>query len=101
MRTIFVDTFYWIAYINPHDQWHLKAREVKSTLGTVRLITTEAVFIELLNYFCSYGSAMRQTVARIVREILEDPEVETLPQTRESFLAAWRFTKHGSIRGTA
>lgn len=87
MRSIFVDTFFWIAYINPRDQWHLKAKEVRRALGTVRLITTEAVLIEVLNYFCSYGSAMRHTVARIVREILEDPDVETISQSHESFLA--------------
>jgi predicted nucleic acid-binding protein len=87
MRSIFVDTFFWIAYINPRDQWHLKAKEVRRALGTVRLITTEEVLIEVLNYFCSSGSTMRQTVARIVRQILKDPEVETIPQTHESFLA--------------
>jgi len=87
MRSIFVDTFFWIAYINPRDHWHLKAKGVRRALGTVRLITTEEVLIEVLNYFCSYGSIMRQTVAKIVRQILEDPEVETLPQTHETFLA--------------
>jgi uncharacterized protein len=27
MKQLFADTFYWIASINPGDNWHSKARE--------------------------------------------------------------------------
>jgi hypothetical protein len=34
MKQIFADTFYWVALINPQDNWHQQAREV-ALLGSV------------------------------------------------------------------
>jgi predicted nucleic acid-binding protein len=49
MKTIFADTFYWIALINDRDNWHervvLKTRELKQ----IKIITTDEVCIEVLN----------------------------------------------------
>jgi predicted nucleic acid-binding protein len=72
VRTVFVDTFYWIAFINPRDQWHQKAVELSSSLKDTHLITTDAVLIELLNYFSGYGPEMRKAVTVIVRHIRDD-----------------------------
>jgi predicted nucleic acid-binding protein len=78
-RTVFVDTFYWIARINPRDQWHQKALALKSSLKNARLITSEAVLIELLNYFSDYGPEMREAVALIVRYIMDDSNAGVFP----------------------
>jgi uncharacterized protein len=75
MRMVFVDTFYWIARINPRDQWHQKAVELSSSLKDTLLITSEPVLIELLNYFSDYGPEMRRAVAQIVRQIMGDENV--------------------------
>jgi predicted nucleic acid-binding protein len=75
MRKVFVDTFYWIARINPRDQWYQKAVELSASLNDAEFITTEAVLIELLNYFSEYGPEMRKAVVRIVRQIVGDPTV--------------------------
>jgi predicted nucleic acid-binding protein len=87
VRAVFVDTFYWIARIDPHDQWHQRAKELSVSLAATPLLTTEAVLIELLNYFSAYGPEMRRAVAHIARRILHDPRVEVLAQPRESLLA--------------
>jgi predicted nucleic acid-binding protein len=79
VRTVFVDTFYWIARIDPHDQWHQKAKELSDSLHDTRLLTTRAVLVELLNYFSGYGPEMRQAVAQIVRRIDGDSQVEVTP----------------------
>ncbi|HJQ34641.1 MAG TPA: PIN domain-containing protein [Pyrinomonadaceae bacterium] len=71
MRKVFVDTFYWIARINPRDQWHQKAVELSASLDDAELITSETVLVELLNYFSEYGPEMRGAVARIVRQIID------------------------------
>jgi uncharacterized protein len=75
VRTVFVDTFYWIARINPRDRWHRKAVELSSSLKDTRLITSESVLIELLNYFSGYGPEMRLAVAQIVRKIMADENI--------------------------
>ncbi|HEX8633282.1 MAG TPA: PIN domain-containing protein [Pyrinomonadaceae bacterium] len=72
MSVVFADTFYWIARINPRDQWHQKATELSASLKNTYIITSEEVLIELLNYFSKYGPEMRQAVAAIVRHIIDD-----------------------------
>lgn len=79
MRTVFVDTFYWIARINPRDQWHQKATELTPSIKDARLVTSEAVLIELLNYFSEYGPEMRRAAALIVSRIVDDPSISVLP----------------------
>ncbi len=85
MRTIFVDTAYWVARSNRRDQCHQKAREISSQLGNARLLTTELVLVEYLNYFCEFGSEMRDRIAATVRNTLEDSDIQTVWQTQALF----------------
>lgn len=87
MKLIFVDTLYWVALANLRDQWHERAIELQKTVSNRRLITTEAVLIEFLNYFSFFGSFMRQTVAGITHDILDDPDIEVLPINSSLFLS--------------
>jgi uncharacterized protein len=87
MSLTFVDTLYFIASINPRDQWHQKALEVGATLKG-DLVTTEAVMIELLNFFCTYGPELRAKSAAVVYDSLELPGVQVIEQMRDSFLSA-------------
>ncbi|MGH8000604.1 MAG: type II toxin-antitoxin system VapC family toxin [Brasilonema sp.] len=88
MKTIFVDTLYWIAITNPKDQCYSRALEVQKHLQATQLVTTETVLIEYLNYFCGYSPRMRQTVASVARSILKNPNVEVVLHTHEVFLTA-------------
>lgn len=87
MRTLFVDTLYWIARSSPKDQWYQRTREVGILIRNTRLVTTEVVLIEFLNYFCSYGSQARVVTVEIVRKIFRNPTVEIVPLTQELFTA--------------
>ncbi|HZK80345.1 MAG TPA: PIN domain-containing protein [Humisphaera sp.] len=46
MRTVFADTFYFLALLSPSDQRHAKAVEFTSA-NAVRMITTDWVLTEL------------------------------------------------------
>lgn len=87
MRAAFVDTFYWVALANPRDQWHQRAMRVSGSLGQARLVTTDEVLVEFLTLLSSYGPEMRQTAVRLARSIFRDPNIQVLPQTRNSFLS--------------
>lgn len=87
MRTVFADTLYWVALLNPRDQWHSRTLEVRNQLRDTRLITTELVLIEFLNYFCSYGVQTRQLGADTVRAILRNRSLEVILHSHEMFLA--------------
>ena len=75
MRCIFADTFYWIALLNPRDQAHDLAVSVSKGLGAVRIVTTEEVLTELLNFFGSRGPHLRRAAAGLVERMQSDPMI--------------------------
>ena len=86
MRRLFVDTIYFVALINPNDQWREKAVQIKSEISDAKFITTEIVLIEVLNFLCEYGENLRRQVSLFVRDILEDADFEVVPHTESALL---------------
>lgn len=84
MTRAFADTVYWVARISPRDQWHATYRAVVG----LRLVTTDEVLDEVLAHFSAFGPAMRSRAAAIIRQILDHPDIEVVPQSRQSFLDA-------------
>jgi len=82
---VFADTHYWIAIINPHDQLHSRAVTVSQSLGTVQLVTTDDVLVEVLNFFAGYGALMRSNAAQAMHSILQNANVEMLSVERDDF----------------
>ena len=82
MSQAFADTVYWVARINPRDQWHATFQAV----GNLWLLTTDEVLDEVLAHFSAFGPAMRDRAAAIIRRILVHPDIEVVPQSRDSFL---------------
>ena len=91
MRAVFADTCYWIALLNPRDQTHDIAIRVSKGLTGYRIVTTEEVITELLNYFGVRGPYFRSAAAKLVERMQADPSIQILPQTREGFLAGFRL----------
>ena len=87
MRTVFADTGYWVALLNPHDQLHGKAKSVSASLGQTRIITSEMVLDELLASLSAPPA--RATVISAVNRILSNPNVEVVPQTSLQFREAF------------
>jgi predicted nucleic acid-binding protein len=87
-RTLFADTFYWIALISPRDAFHAAVSSFSRTLGSVRLVTTDEVLTEVLSHFAGLGPYWRAKVAALVHDVRSDPGVDVLPQTRADFDAA-------------
>jgi len=85
MKTVFADSHYWIAIVKPDDSWSKDAKTARSALGEVFLVTTDEVLTEFLTALSS-GKHMRKQAAKMVRTIMEDPNVRVIPQTRDSFL---------------
>ncbi len=82
---VFADTLYWVAVLNPKDQWHRQAIEMRKLLGNVKIVTTETILVEVLNYFSEYGALARQSAVDAVRTIIDDDEVEYFPHISENF----------------
>jgi len=90
MKKVFADTQYWIAIVKPGDSLAAAAKASRSSLGEVFIVTTDEVLIEFLSAL-SKGEHMRKQASRMVRAILENPNVRVMPQTRDSFLKGLTF----------
>lgn len=86
MRTVFADTFCWVALTNRRDPSHQKVKRLRQSLGTVRLVTTDEVLTEFLTYFSDFGPMMRAAAVQAVERLLNSPHIEVLPQSRSSFM---------------
>jgi predicted nucleic acid-binding protein len=53
----------------------------------VRLVTTDEVLVEFLTALAAGGEHSREQAARMVRALLAHPDVEVIPQSRESFVS--------------
>jgi uncharacterized protein len=99
MRTVFADALYWVALTNPHDQWHQQALAASRTLQRVRLVTTEEVLVEYLNFLASAGSHLRRKAREAVRRMAQNPNVEIIPQTHENFQAGLNLYEQRPDKG--
>ena len=86
MKTVFADTVYWVAVVRPGDPWKDAATRAKQLLGYVRLLTTDEVLTEFLTALSRCGENLRRQAARMVKAILENPNVKVIPQSRDTFL---------------
>lgn len=82
MKNIFVDTHYLVAIINRLDQWHSPAINIVNKLGNTKLIVTESVFIETLNYFAEFRSEVKLHAANSVEGFAINPDVEVIEQNK-------------------
>jgi predicted nucleic acid-binding protein len=87
MRTVFGDTLYWVALINPRDQWSGIVSAVSRALGLVQIFTTEEILVEVLASLAGAGAGVRRLAVQFVRDLRADPSVEIVPQTPQSFEA--------------
>ncbi|MTJ52816.1 type II toxin-antitoxin system VapC family toxin [Anabaena sp. UHCC 0253] len=87
MKSIFADTFYWVALINKSDSWHERVRSYSCNLSNIKIITTEEVLTETINFFASFPTPMRAAVSQLVVQIIADHNIQVIAQTHESFIA--------------
>lgn len=90
MNSVFADTGFWVAIINPKDRWHLQALDllVSLDLRQVRTYTSEMVMTELLNFFCKFSGAIRTQTAIKVQKVKQNPNMTVIPQNSMQFNSA-------------
>ena len=88
MNAVFADAGYFIANLDNRDPLHGRAKEVVARLGLLRIMTTQMVVAEVLNYVSRGGEHLRRLAVQTARSLESDPNVEILPQTDSQFRAA-------------
>ncbi|MCY4651673.1 MAG: PIN domain-containing protein [Dehalococcoidia bacterium] len=88
MRELFADAGYWIAVTYDDDELHPIARAITDELGDFRIVTTEMVLVELLNYASRLGPHTRKLASDLTQNIIYDENVDVVPQTSGQFREA-------------
>ncbi|MDQ6786631.1 MAG: PIN domain-containing protein [Acidobacteriota bacterium] len=91
MKEIFADTSHFVAVFHPSDQLHEKAVTVEKSLIETRIITTDFVLIEVLNYFSDFREYFKTRIARAVETIISKSEIQIVECSREEFLKGFEF----------
>ena len=87
MNVTFVDTLYFGALFNSRDEWHERVIAASKLIANTKLLTTEDVLVEVLNFFSEYGENARRGAVAQAEGILRRANIEVAPQTHETFIA--------------
>ncbi|MCY2950772.1 MAG: PIN domain-containing protein [Planctomycetota bacterium] len=82
MKTVFVDTLFYLALANGDDEYHDVAGEFERSFRG-RLITTEYVLVEVLDALT--GGDLRELGLAIVEAAIEDDATAVIPAGTELF----------------
>src|SRR5260221_5639590 len=85
MRSVFADTSYWIAILDPRDQLREQALTISDRLGSAIIVTSQMVLVELLNSFSATTPVLRHAAAELVERLRRKRGVVIRPQTPEQF----------------
>lgn len=96
MKTVFADTGYWIALLDPQDTLHSKAINLSITFTQVQIYTSEMVLTEILNHFSKRGNFLRYAAASFIESLQENPTITIAPQTDSIFQQALILYKQRS-----
>ena len=87
-KPIFVDTSYFLALPNSHDEFHERTSIMADQINS-RLITTEAVLTEIGNALAK--SQWRELAVDTLNDLRDDEDVEILSISSEVFSKALNF----------
>jgi predicted nucleic acid-binding protein len=99
MIKVFADAFYWIALANPADQWHTAAQRFDVENPAARLVTTEEVLTEFLNYYAEAGTRRRRIVGAMCEQVLLHPNIFVVPQSSASFSQGLQLYRQRDDKG--
>lgn len=91
MKTVFADTGYWIALLDPQDTLHQNAVNLSVYLAQEKICTSEMILTEVLNHFSKRGTFLRQAAVALIQSTQNSRAIEIVPQTSELFHAALEF----------
>jgi uncharacterized protein len=82
MKSVFIDTSYYVALFSPTDRFHREAIRLGNALK-LRAVVTEFVLMEFGNV-ASAGRG-RQVFAELLRQFKQDPSAIVIPASHELF----------------
>jgi ABC-type cobalamin transport system ATPase subunit len=65
VKTVFADTFYWVALTNPDDSRYADAVSLDSTLAGATIATTDEILTEFMTYFSGHAWQRKRAAATV------------------------------------
>ena len=96
MRTVFADTFYFIALVNPSDATHDRAVELTAG-NAVRMLTTEWVLTELADGLAKSPRGRMEFLATLA-DLQTDDDATIIP-CGQALMAEGAFVRTASRQG--
>lgn len=93
MKTVFADTGYWIALLDPQDTLHIKAIQLSHMLSQGKIMTSQMILTEVLNHFSKNGNFLRYAAASLIENLQVNPSISIIAQTDEIFQQALTLYK--------
>ena len=81
MKSIFGDTFVWIALVHPRDAWHERAREYLDAFSG-RIVTTDWVLMELGDALAGTKEGRKEFVT-LRADLQNDPDITVFASDAE------------------
>ncbi len=88
MKTLFADTFYWLALLNTSDRAHQRARQLTAHFSG-KMITTAWILTEFADAMA--GTTKRQAAKGFIDAMHADPDVQITPFSNALFDEALVF----------
>ena len=85
MPAYFVDTWFFIAFLNSGDPFHRAVRRLAQSLDRAAFFTHDGVLLELLTFFSGHGGFWRKEVAAFVRDVQFSPRYHVTSLGRHLF----------------
>lgn len=82
MTSVFADTSFYVAVLNPQDASHTPACEISRSYRG-KAITTDAVLLEVGNWLSRTGD--RALFVQLIQQLRSDPKTTIMPLRRELF----------------
>jgi len=86
-REVFADTTYWIALINPGDDFHETAVSIAPQIKGAIIVTSDWVLNEFLTFYNRWNE-LKEKALEIYDKIVGDPNVVVEPASKISFTDA-------------
>jgi uncharacterized protein len=99
MNVVFADTCFWIALVNPNDQYYAQAQQASLLYRQSKILTTESVIVEFFNFYSEYGKFIRQKTHEFYRQMLVLAQVEIIAQTSQRLEQAIDFHANRPDKG--
>jgi uncharacterized protein len=88
MKTIFADSNYWVAILNPKDSIHDTAIRVSRIIGNFKIVTSEFVLLEVMKLMANAGLHLKQTAHHAIGDMRRNPNLKVVPATSTLFQKA-------------